>query len=249
MKFSTLLSFLAHTYVYPGRLCIKAGKDTDFRLEARDIPEKLGAERKSVSNTLCLPDQDIAKFCKIAKQWYETNEENLRGRYLYRNSLGEENTYTTERFLWIFQALEGAIPKKGYTLLEETELQQVIKAATNALPEDPRAAAVAGKLRSSNSGSLPYILKQELPKLFASAGVEASFDIATFVDRIYRRRSKSAHGGAHLDDEQHGVTLIEDTLLLTAIYLVRECAVLGMDAREALRKLGSALWYDAIPLK
>jgi hypothetical protein len=86
-----------------------------------------------------------------------------------------------------------------------------------------------------------------LPKLFTAAGVEAQFNVEDFVDRIYLRRNKSSHGGSHLDDESPG-SLMDDTMLVTAIYMIMECEFLELEAGDVLEKFRRAMRHD-LPLR
>jgi hypothetical protein len=62
----------------------------------------------------------------------------------------------------------------------------------------------------------------------------------------YLRRNKSSHGGARLTHEPTQ-SLLTDTLLLNAIYLMIECPELGIEPREAVQKFNNAMRID-LPL-
>jgi hypothetical protein len=179
----------------------------------------------------------------VMQRWYATNDQRQRGRFLYRYSLYTPDTYSTERFLCVFQAVEGILPKSGYQFLNREEFKKAEDALLQAFPEHPKLSALIGKLRSNNVESLKYILSRELPRMFLKANLVAKFDMTEFVDRIYLRRSKSSHGGSHLEHEPL-IGLMKDTLLLTAIYVVFECDQLGLNSHDALRKFRAARYHE-----
>ena len=117
-------------------------------------------------------------------------------------------------------------------------------AGVSGLPETRRPGS---KDEEQQSGIAKAILKDELPKLFVTARVEARFDVDEFVERVYRRRNKSSHGGSHLEHEPI-IALLEDTLILAAIYLIIECIYLGLDTRDAITKFANAMRYE-LPLR
>jgi ApeA N-terminal domain 1 len=185
--------------------------------------------------------------CQALARWHTTNDEALRSRYLYRYSLEEPNTFSSERFLAIFQAVEGRISKSNNQFLSNSEFDIAEKALRKALPDASKLNGLIGKLRSNNSESFPVVLKNELPKLFDASGIHPRFDVSDFVGRIYLRRNKSSHGGARLTHEPTQ-SLLTDTLLLNAIYLIIECLDLGIDLREAVQKFNNAMHID-LPLE
>jgi hypothetical protein len=85
-------------------------------------------------------------------------------------------------------------------------------------------------------------------RINSKAKLTATFNIGEFVDRIYLRRIKASHGGSHLETDSPS-DLISDTLLLTAICLICECDLLGLDAHEAVNKYRSVTDYFQLPLK
>jgi len=85
-----------------------------------------------------------------------------------------------------------------------------------------------------------FILKQELPRLFAASRLTPRFDVNEFVERVYRRRNKSSHGGSRLEHEPIEA-MVNDVLLLSGIYLLIECAYLGLDSCLALTKFQNAM--------
>jgi hypothetical protein len=244
LRFSTLLSFISHQYVYPAEFRVGVqGEETPYRLFTRLVGRSPEGEENRVQSTLILPDQFPAEFCDVMQKWYATNDQRLRGRFLYRYSLSTPDTYSTERFLCVFQAVEGILPKTGYRFLNPEEFKRAEDALLQAFPEHPKISALIGKLRSNNVESLKYILSTELPRMFAKANLVAGFDMAEFVNRIYLRRSKSSHGGSHLDQEPL-IGLMQDTLLLSAIYVVFECDQLGLNSHGALRKFRAARYHE-----
>ncbi len=104
----------------------------------------------------------------------------------------------------------------------------------SALPDHPKLDAIIRKIRSNNGESPRPLLKRELPKLFEHAHVLAKFNVEEFIDRIYKRRNKLSHGGSHLDATPFDDTLVADTILLTAIYVISEARQLGLNPQEAL---------------
>jgi hypothetical protein len=243
-KLCTFLSFLTHQYIYPTEFGLAAaGEEHHFRLICRAFRKPVLRENTWVRNTLIVPDAEPIKFRDVLAMWYTNNEDALRGRYLYRYSFEDPNNFSTDRFLAVFQAVEGRISKAGHQFLSKEELEKIEKVLQQALPDVPKLDALIGKIKSSNSESPRVILKSELPRLFAAARIEARFDVDEFVERIYLRRNKSSHGGSHLDHEPIQA-LLNDTLLLTAIYLVIECEYLGLEPRDALTKFQSSMWHD-----
>lgn len=188
-------------------------------------------------------NDDATGFCNALSKWYDNNDDGLRGRYLYRRSFEEPYDFSTDRFLAIFQAVEGRIPKAGYQFLSPEEFTEIEKVLQQALPGSPKVNAVIGKMKSNNSESPRFMLKQELPKLFAATRLKPQFDIDQFDERVYLRRNKSSHGGSHLEHESIE-SMLNDTLLLTAIYLMIECTYLGLDPRDALTKFQRAMRRD-----
>jgi hypothetical protein len=179
--------------------------------------------------------------------WYASNDQALRSRYLYRYSLEEPNNFSTWRFLAIFQAVESRISRSNNRLLSDEQFGTAEAALRDALPNVPTLDRLVTKLKSSNSEPLPIILTNELPKIFASAGIRPDFDVAEFVTRICLRRNKSSHGGPRLTHEPIEPLLI-DTLLLNAIHLMIECRDLSLEPAESVAKFKNALRYE-LPLK
>ena len=174
------------------------------------------------------------KFCEALRNWYGSNDKLLRSRYLYRHSIEEPNIFSTDRFLCIFQALEGIVKPSGGAFLLDDDLAKVEAAMRSALPDHPKLDAIIRKIRSNNGESPRPLLKRELPKLFEHAHVLAKFNVEEFIDRIYKRRNKLSHGGSHLDATPFDDTLVADTILLTAIYVISEARQLGLNPQEAL---------------
>ena len=240
-KLCSFLSFLTHQYIHPSAFSISAlGEERPFRLHCRAFRTGAARDNTWVRNTLILPDDNPKDFGRALSKWYDNNDEALRGRYLYRYSFEEPNNFSTDRFLAIFQAVEGRIPKGGYQFLSQDEFGKIENLLQLALPDSPKVSAVIGKMKSNNSQSPRFILKQELPKVFAAARVEPQFDVDEFVERIYLRRNKSSHGGPHLEHETIE-SMLNDTLLLTAIYLMIECEYLGLESRDAVTKFQRAM--------
>jgi hypothetical protein len=242
------LSMLAHQYIYPADFTVVvAGEEQPFRVMCRGFRVPAPVRDNWVGHTLIVPDQSPDKFCQVLAQWYASNDQALRSRYLYRYSLEEPNNFSTWRFLAIFQAFESRISKSNNRLLSEEQFDAAEGALRNALPGAPTIEKLIGKLRSSNSEPLPVILTNELPKIFSSARIRPDFDIPEFVRRICLRRNKSSHGGPRLTHEPIEPLLI-DTLLLNAIHLMIECRELGLEPGESVSKLMNALRYQ-LPLK
>ena len=131
--------------------------------------------------------------------------------------------------------------------MSKDEFEKAENALRQAFPAFPKLDGLVQKMRSNNTESPKAILKDELPKLFVTARVEARFDVDEFVERVYRRRNKSSHGGSHLEHEPI-IALLEDTLILAAIYLIIECIYLGLDTRDAITKFANAMRYE-LPLR
>jgi hypothetical protein len=240
------LSFLAHQYIYPTDFSVRAADASEFHeLHLSGLIRSPSRPDTWVRNTLVLPDQQPEQFSEVFKQWWKTNDRNLRSRFLYRYSLQNPNTYSTERFLNVFQAIEGAVDTSGHRFLEKKELEAAETALRAAFSESAKIEALIGKLRSANTASPKNVLKQELPKIFSASCISPSFDVPEFVERVYERRNKSSHGGAHLEKDPIGA-LVEDTLLLTAIYLIIECSQLGLDVHHAIEKFHGA-WLYRLP--
>lgn len=241
------LSLLAHQYIYPAEFSISVvGEEHPFQLLCRDYRIPVERTNTWIGHTLIVPDMATEDFCRALARWYTTNDEALRSRYLYRYSLEEPNMFSTERFLAIFQAVEGRISKSNNQFLSKGEFEIAEMALRKALPDAPKLSALIGKLRSNNSESLPVVLKNELPKLFDASGIRPRFDVSDFIGRIYLRRNRSSHGGARLTHEPTQ-SLLTDTLLLNAIYLMIECPDLGIEPREAVQKFNNAMHID-LPL-
>jgi hypothetical protein len=167
-----------------------------------------------------------------------------QSRFLYRYSLEKPHLHSPERFLTIFRALEGVIDKSGHGFLSPDELKQASAALCQALSGNPKLDALIRKLKNLNTASPSHILKTELLRIFTAAAVSPRFNLDEFVDRVYRRRNQSAHGSVHLDNEPTG-GLINDTMTLTAIYVIVESHRLGLDANDALRRFRSNCgWFD-----
>jgi hypothetical protein len=240
------LSFLAHQYVYPTELHVwAADEDEPYKVHYRAFSHASERKHTWVAHTLLLPDRQPVPFSEALQKWYATNEEHLRSRYLYRNSLEEPAIFSPYRFLAIFQALEGIIDKSGYKLLTTDQMDVAKAALRQALPSSPELDTFIRKL--NNSQPPQYVLKRELPKVFVKSNVLPSFNVDEFVDRVYSRRNKSSHGGRHLDEKPLEDLLISDTLLLTAIYVIVESCQLGLDAHETLRKFRGSFNLD-LPL-
>ncbi len=241
------LSFLAHQYVYPTELhAWVVGEDEPYRVHFRAVRPVSERQHTWVAHTLILPQQAVSlSFSEVLEKWYVTNQDYLRSRYLYRYSLEEPYIFSVNRFLAIFQALEGVIDKSGYKLLTIDQLDTAKTALRQALPSVPELETFIKKL--NNSQPPPYVLKQELPKIFVKSNVSASFNVDEFVDRVCLRRNKASHGGRHLDEKPLEDSLISDTLLLTAIYVVVESCHIGLDANETVRKLRGAFHVE-LPL-
>ena len=92
------------------------------------------------------------------------------------------------------------------------------------------------------------MLKQELPRILATANILPAFDVVEFVDRIHRRRNMASRGGGHLDYLTFDESLLPDTLLLTAIYLIAESCRLGLDASIAVKKFRGSFFNVELPL-
>jgi hypothetical protein len=215
-------------------------------LPCRDYRIPVERTNTWVGHTLIVPDMAAENFCQALARWHATIDKAQRSRYLYRYSLEEPNTFSTERFLAIFQAVEGRISKSNNQFLSRSEFDIAEAALRSALPDAPKLNALIGKLRSNNTESLPVILRNELPKLFDASGIRPRFDVSDFVGRIYSRRNKSSHGGARLTHEPTQ-SLLTDTLLLNAIYLMIECPELGIEPREAVQKFKNAMHVE-LPL-
>jgi hypothetical protein len=240
------LSFVGHQYVYPGDFHVWAvGEDEAYQVHCRAFSSSRKREETWVGYTLLLPDEQPA-FSDALGKWYSTNGEYLRSRFLYRYSLEEPNTFSPARFLAVFQAVEGIVNKSGYQLLTNDQLAMAKTILRQSLASVPKLNAFINKL--NNSESPTYILKQELPRILATANIVPVFDVVEFVDRIYRRRNMASHGGRHLDYLTFDDSLMPDTLLLTAIYLIAESCQLGLDAPIALKKFRGSFFNVELPL-
>jgi len=237
---------LGHQYVYPSDFHVWAvGEDGPYQVHCRAFSSSRKREETWVGYTLLLPDEQPT-FSDTFKKWYSTNEDFLQSRFLYRHSLKEPNIFSLARFLTVFQALEGIVKKSGYQLLTNDELAKAKTTLRTALESAPNLETFIKKLNNSESPS--HILKQELPKMLAIANILPGFDVVEFVDRIYRRRNLGSHGGRHQDYLKFDESLILDTLLLTAIFLIAESCQLGLDASVALKKLRGSFFGVELPL-
>jgi hypothetical protein len=228
------LSLIAHQYIYPTNFSVGIAEGEHFDLHCRTVHHAVSREHTWVGYTLIRPDDAPERFCEVLRRWYATNKELLRSRYLYRYSLEKPYTYSGERFLALVQALEGLMRVPRHPFLDKHEMEIAEAALKAALPSCKKLAALIGKLRSNNTASPKRVLKLELPKIFSAASVGVRFSIDDFVDRVYLRRNKLSHGGPHLDHFLDG--LVEDTQLLTAIVLMVECSLLGLEVSDALKK-------------
>ena len=234
-KLCSFLSLISHQCVYPSNFHVRGtGENEFYELHAKSARRGTEREHTWSGHTLVLPDEDPAKFHEALQNWYRDNDKLLRSRYLYRYSLEEPYIFSTDRFLCIFQAIEGIVRLSGGAFLPEDDLAKVEAAIRQALPGHAKLDAIVRKIRSNNTESPAPLLKRELPKLFERAHVSAKFMIGEFVDRIYKRRNKSSHGGSHLPATPFDDTLVADTLLLTAIYLILESLRLGLNPNVAL---------------
>lgn len=239
-------SFVGHQYVYPGDFHVWAvGEDEPYQVHCRAFSSSRKREETWVGYTLLLPDEQPA-FSDALGKWYSTNDEYLRSRFLYRYSLEEPNTFSPSRFLAVFQAVEGIVNKSGYQLLTNDQLAMAKTTLRQSLASVPKLDAFINKLNNSESPS--YILKQELPKILATANILPAFDVVEFVDRIYRRRNLASHGGRQLDYSTFDESLMLDTLLLTAIYVIAESCQLGLNASIALKKFRGSFFNVELPL-
>ena len=243
------LSFLVHQYVYPTGLHVWAtGEDEPYEFHCRSFGRASERESTWIAHTMILPDDQPA-FSGVLQKWYATNETRLRSRHLYRYSLKDPFVFSPDRFLALFQAIEGVVCRSGYTLMTKEEMDVARRALKRALPESSERDTLIS--RRNNSRPLDYILKQELPKLLGNVNLKATFDVDEFVNRIYSRRNKSSHGGRYVYEKALEESLVNDTLLLSLIYLVMESGELGLDAHEALKQfrgsfnLGSSLIVPA----
>jgi hypothetical protein len=250
LRLCTFLSFTAHQYIYPDSFYVMAAGEEDLyelRLGSRFVGQS-PLEHSSVRHTLVLADQDPDRFCHALRRWYATNDTDLRSRFLYRYSLRRPETISAERFVQIFQALEGLVDFSTYQFLTAAELKTAETALREALPTSPQLEPLIQKLRSTNTASPKTVLKRELPKILAAAGIAARFDMDAFVERIYERRNKASHGGSHLDDEAPQAVMT-DTALVTVICLIIECGKLGLDPRDGLSKFKGAHLHLDLPLR
>jgi len=239
------LSFVGHQYIHPGDFHMWAvGEDEPYQTHCRLFSSSPKREGTWVGHTLLLPDEQPA-FCNALKKWYSSNGDHLRSRFLYRHSLEEPNTFSPARFLAVFQAVEGIVNKSGYQLLTSDEFAMAKTILRQSLASVPRLDSFVNKL--SNSESTSYILKQELPKILATADILPVFDLGEFVDRIFRRRNIASHGGRHLDYLGLDESLMPDTLLLSALYLIAESCQLGLNASVALKKFRSSFFNVELP--
>jgi ApeA N-terminal domain 1 len=246
VRLCALLTLLSHAYVAPSSFVVRIGDGPAAHdLFTRALSRTSRAHSARARNTLVIPDVEPAHFAYVLQRWYATIDTRLGNRFLYRHSMSEPDVYTTERFLDAFKAVEGVVPREGYGFLTADELEKVEEAVRTALPGHKKLGALFGKLRSNNAASLKYILSQELPKFLASRRRKAEFNVSDFVERIYSRRIRSSHGGSH--SEQLGNQLLEDTMLLTSIYLLFEAADIGIDVHDALAKFRAALHHE-LPL-
>jgi hypothetical protein len=249
LQLCTLLSFVAHQYIYPTdlRVRVKGDNGPPYELHHYGLPNAVAQPHTWVRNTLVLPDQQPDLFRQLIQQWYATNNQFLPSRYLYRQTLQKPFLYSAERFLTIFRALEARINMAGYQLLTSEELQAAEDALRTALATSPRLEPLIRKLRSTNTQSPKQVLKQELPKVLATANITPMFNMDQFVERIYERRNKTAHGGPHFEEPSPDA-LLNDTRLLTTFYVLIESRDLGLYVQEAFLKFRSALDYFQLPL-
>jgi hypothetical protein len=247
-RFCVFLSFIAHQFTHPERFSVHlVGHAEPFEVHCRDFTRGERSDDAWVRNTLVLPDEDPSQFCSLLARWYETNHARLRSRTLYRYSLRSPNIYSAERYLSIFQVLEGEIGPLRGQLLDPSELEAVAEALQGATTVSGKYDLLIQKIHSSNRESPHSTLIRELPKLFTEANVTPTFDIQEFVRRAYRRRNKDAHGGSYIDPDPFS-NLIEDTRLLTAICFLFECLALNLDSRQAFERFRQALTFFELPL-
>lgn len=247
-RFCVFLSEISHQYIYPTNYFISAANELEpckLHVQSRQPPTREGT---FAGHTLVLPDQNPQQFCETVQKWYATNDEYLRSRYLYRYSLQQPYTFSPDRFLAIFQAVEGMVPASRSQLLTAKELDIAAAAIRKALPEPARAELVLNKIRNNNTESPASMLKRELPLLFGNANIRADFNVNTFVDRNYKRRNKASHSGSHLEDRELSATLMDDTFLLTAIFVIVESHYLGLGPADALKKFCGS-FHRTFPLQ
>ncbi len=177
-KLCAFLSLISHQCVYPSNFHVRAtGEEAPFDLHIRQVQRGSQRERTWVGHTLVLPDEHPVKFSEALRNWYGSNDKLLRSRYLYRHSIEEPNVFSTDRFLCIFQALEGIVRLSGGAFLSEGDLARVEAAIRSALPGHAQLDAIVRKIRSNNAESPGPLLKRELPKLFEQSHISAKFNI------------------------------------------------------------------------
>ena len=239
------LSFISHQQVTPAEVRVLADGNSETH-ELHFRPFKRGSKNPNAwGHTLVLPDRDPVAFEETLRQWYGTNENCLRSRYLYAYSLRKPYSFSNERFLAILQSLEGLLQMPSHKLFNEDELNSAEKAIREALPARDRADLMVLKLKSIMK-SPSSILKSELPMILAKAGLQPTFDVKRFVDNIYRRRNRASHGGSQLSDDSLD-ELMEHTVLTTALCVIAETQQLGLDARASVRKFAASMRIE-LPL-
>jgi hypothetical protein len=234
-KLCAFLSLISHQCVYPSNFQVRGTREDEaYELHIRKA--RRGTERGHTwfGHTLVLPDEHPTKFGMVLRKWYGTNAELLRSRYLYRHSIEEPYTFSTDRFLRIFQAVEGILRVSAFEFVTKDELTLAEASVREALPGHPKLKGLIDRLRNNNRESPSSVLKRQLPELLKAVHISANLNFDEFVDRIYRRRNKSSHGGSHLPATPFEETLVTDTIMLTAIYLIRESQELGLNPHEAL---------------
>jgi hypothetical protein len=156
--FCAFLSFTAHQYVYPGSFFVSpTSEDEGYKLYCPAFSTPSAPQNTWVRNTLVLPEDQ--QFGDVLKRWYASNEEVLPSRYLYRYSLLEPNTYSPDRFLAIFRAIEGIMRKSAQPFLTRKEMDTATSVLTEALTHNPHLDDLLAKLRSSNYESPSRTLK------------------------------------------------------------------------------------------
>jgi hypothetical protein len=235
------LSFIAHQYIRAAEFQVLTdGERQSHRLHFRQ--ERLGSKPRNswVRHTLVVPDENPVEFVELVQRWYATNKLYLRSRYLYRYSMRAPYVLSNERFLAVFQALEGLLRMPSHQLLTEEEFRSAENAVREALSSSERLQPFLRRLPNSNVKSPSAVLKQELPRLFSEARLLPTFDVTKVIDKVYSRRNRASHGGSHLDRDSFD-DLLQHTLLITFICLLIEAQQLGLNAHDCFRKFEAAM--------
>lgn len=251
--FCAFLTLVSHSFVMPTAIGVRAGEREFYRLV---VPRYHGASEGAPNShplySLVLPDKSPEEFGRVLRNWYRSNSHLLGSRLLHRQSLSEPLLFSNERFLAVFNAIEGLLKaaqsrqqaKYVGKLLNEEELSEAINAVRSALPSNDKLDAFINGMKNSNSVSPREAFSLEVSDLLNSVG--ATFeegDMATFMSRVFQRRNRIAHGSRKPGDA-HQDTLTLDTVMLTAIYIMLDAQIVGIDPLDACHKFGGAqAWH------